>query len=441
MAITWQQRVFGAFAVLGSIAIATTGGGTAQAGFAHPCGPGETDVIGTIDDVWYCDVRDQNDPPPPPPPPAPGEVPSRPVVAPGVSITADGSPSTYVALSPERVLDTRRPGGTAVAAEEIRRVDISAVVPAGSVAAAINLTAADAEAPGYLAVWDCEGARPPTSVVNFAAGGAASANTIVQLDGSANFCAYASATAHVLVDVNGSYATGDGLRYTAVSPRRIHDSRPSRVSAGSTTRIVLGDLDRQPRAAFLNLTVASPGADGFLTVWPCSSGLPEVSNLNYRAGVSAIANAAQVAVDPNGEICVYSSADTALIVDLFGVYDESPTGLRYVPTNPARILDTRSGIGGFLGAVGNNQSLYVSVAQLPVIVGTLTAIDPPQDGYLLVWDRSSQTRPSVSNLNAARTTIANMFTYQPAKGGSYLWLSAGPTAGEHAAIDITGYFT
>jgi hypothetical protein len=72
-------------------------------------------------------------------------------------------------------------------------------------------------------------------------------------------------------------------------------------------------------AAVLDVTAIDTTGPGFVTVFPCGSAVPDVSNLNYAAG-STIANAVTATIGAGGKVCVYSNATIDLIVDLNGVF-------------------------------------------------------------------------------------------------------------------------
>lgn len=66
------------------------------------------------------------------------------------------------------------------------------------------------------------------------------------------------------------------------------------------------ELARVPADAVgfaLNVTVTNPVAAGFLTVYPCASGRPVSSNLNYVAG-QTVPNFVIVAADEFGGACI-----------------------------------------------------------------------------------------------------------------------------------------
>ena len=73
-------------------------------------------------------------------------------------------------------------------------------------------------------------------------------------------------------------------------------------------------------AVVLNVTVVDPevgNEGGYLSVYPCASGQPDVSNLNFTNG-QTIPNAVIVPVDSNGNICVYVYGRAHIIIDVNG---------------------------------------------------------------------------------------------------------------------------
>ena len=69
----------------------------------------------------------------------------------------------------------------------------------------------------------------------------------------------------------------------------------------------------------LNVTVDGPQWSGFVTVYPCSSGRPLASNINFVAG-QTVANSVTVPVGANHTVCVFTTAETDLVIDLNEVY-------------------------------------------------------------------------------------------------------------------------
>jgi hypothetical protein len=237
----------------------------------------------------------------------------------------------------------RPPAGTRLA------VDLDP--PAGAVAALINLTATDAEAPGYLTLESC-GARatpPTTSALTFGTGDTVAAMAIVPISAEGRFCVYRSAPVHSVVDVAGYVgANGQPLWYEPATPTRLTDTRvdgacepgaacrPGQLPAGSRQSVPTST----PDARFVNLTVIDARAPGYLQVGRCADvgGQSSFSNLN-TTGTAARANLALVPSSDTGT-CAFSSSVADVIVDELGTLDAT-TGLGWKLVPQRRIVDTR----------------------------------------------------------------------------------------------------
>ena len=109
-------------------------------------------------------------------------------------------------------------------------------------------------------------------------------------------------------------------------------SRRRRPGAGSVVVVPVVGTAGVPEDAtgvMVNLTAADPSGSGYLTAYPCNAGPPTASNLNVRAGVNR-ANFVLVAPDADGEICVFTSTATDVVVDLLGWVGDAFVGI--VPT-------------------------------------------------------------------------------------------------------------
>src|SRR4029079_2249245 len=69
----------------------------------------------------------------------------------------------------------------------------------------------------------------------------------------------------------------------------------------------------------LNVTVANPSATGNLRAWPTGETKPEVSNINFRAGIN-LANAVLVAAGTGGSIDVAVTSQTDVVIDINGYF-------------------------------------------------------------------------------------------------------------------------
>ena len=74
-----------------------------------------------------------------------------------------------------------------------------------------------------------------------------------------------------------------------------------------------------------NFVAVNPSGRGYLTVYPCSVDRPLAAAVNYRPGED-IGNEFTVPLGPDGDICLYTFAETDLVVDVSGYYITSSGG-------------------------------------------------------------------------------------------------------------------
>ena len=250
--------------------------------------------------------------------------------------------SGFVPVAPVRLADTRTGGSPRQPAASQLVVDVGNVpgVAPGARAVALSVTATDAAAAGFVSVGPCGSALGTTSNVNVGAGATAPNLVITRTDDQGRVCVVSNVATHLLVDLSGSFAADADM--DVVGATRLLDTRTTpgaRLAANSTVAVRVAGVAGVPAGAagvVLNLTAADPGTSGFLTVHACDASRPTASNLNVRPGVNR-ANLVIVAPDADGEVCIFGSAATDVIVDVFGWLGSS-----FVGVTPTRLLDTRS---------------------------------------------------------------------------------------------------
>ena len=120
---------------------------------------------------------------------------------------------------------------------------------------------------------------------------------------------------------------------------------------------------------------------------------------------------------------------------------------RFVPLAPARILDTRSGVGGVGGrlAAGATVTLPmagrggVPAAGAVAVAFNLTAVDAAAAGFFTA-SPAGEARPVVSNLNVTGRgqTVANLVVVRLGAGGAVNLFSQ---TGGDLVVDVAGYWT
>jgi len=360
---------------------------------------------------------------------------------PGVaSVQSLSARSKFTPAQPQRLLDTRSGGPVPGGASLPLKVAGVGQVPGDAVGVVVNVTASGSSGAGYLTVYPC-GATPPTaSNVNFVAGSSVP-NLVTTALGGGQLCVFASVTTHVIVDLAGWYRTSGGASFAPIAPQRIFDSRSG--GAGQSYAVPLGGVvGGDAVAVAINLTATQSGAAGYLAAYPCGGSVPLVSNVNYSAG-QTVPNSAIVPIGANRSICVFSSTPAHVIVDLSGAFGASGAALTTVV--PARLLDTRSGTGGWLGALGHTQAVNLAIAgkagvpsAAVAVVLNVTVSDTMGAGYLTVYPCGGAV-PLASNLNfMPGETRANLVTVQVGTNGEVCFYSYSRAS---VIADITGYLT
>lgn len=104
---------------------------------------------------------------------------------------------------------------------------------------------------------------------------------------------------------------------------------------------------------------------------------------------------------------------------------EAPTAAAIVPLTPARLLDTRSGLGapaGPLGPQGQLDLAVTGVGGVPAngvgaVVLTVTATEPTDPSYVTVWP-TGESRPTASSVNMLPgDTVPNLVIAKVGAGG------------------------
>ena len=252
----------------------------------------------------------------------------------------------FTPLDPKRVLDTRQ----MVRPQKGSMTRVETGLPVGSQSALVNLTMTGLSAydfvRGYITADKCSSlvAGPQTkSNGNFTSGIDVSNLSVVPLDSDGSFCIFSEQAVDLVVDVQGSFSASGATKLSSMSTQRVLDTRASnQPRANSITRVNTGAATGS-RAALVNLTMTGASNFGYITADKCSRlqpGPQSRSNGNFRPKAD-VSNLSVVPLDTDGSFCIYSEQAVDLVVDVQGLF--SPTGtLRFTPTNPSRVLDTRT---------------------------------------------------------------------------------------------------
>ncbi|MEO8694001.1 MAG: arylsulfotransferase family protein [Acidimicrobiales bacterium] len=329
-------------------------------------------------------------------------------VAPAIGDPAGGVGGGFTSITPTRLLDTRSEvGSTGVGAGCVVHVALSSVVPPSATGVAATVTLTDAEGEGFATAYPCGSPRPYISNVNTRADSPVPNMVLAPVDSTRQLCVFTSVNAQIIVDLTGWFGSGGG-QFHDVAPTRALDTRlpsdppPAPVAADSVVTLVMTPwVPPSATAVAVNVTVTQTSAAGFATVFPCGGSPPVASNVNFVAGED---RASQAIVGlGNGSLCIYLSADAHLIVDLWGWFGGGD-GALVVPTKASRLVDSRTGEGGWSTPLTAGETRSLDVPQIPGGVRTamvdVVAVEAEGSGYLTAFACGS-TQPATSSVNYA----------------------------------------
>ena len=254
--------------------------------------------------------------------------------------------STYVALTPNRILDTRPTGsghtqtgltspltaGTPVSFQVTGRTTSSATnVPASALAVTGTLTVTGQTGPGFLTLEPDDLATPPTESLYFPVGDNRATGLTVKLGAGGRLSltftsSKPGATTQAVFDVTGYFAAGStGAMYVPLTPNRILDNRSS-AKIGLSTKLVshkaqtFAVTNRTPGKVATNvptgavavtgtLTVTGPTYGGWLALTLTPTNTPTISNLNFPVGDNR-ATGVTVAITTAGKMSITYGART-----------------------------------------------------------------------------------------------------------------------------------
>lgn len=385
-----------------------------------------------------------------------------------VTVTTNGG--TYVPVDPTRVLDTRN--GTGVPAEMVGphatvAVDVTDGVstPAnmGTITAVVmNVTATDGTANGVVTVYPDDSPLPTSSNLNFAANETVPNLVTVKVgdDDKVDFNNDSTGSTDLVADVEGYYVDSSaGAYYLPNSPQRILDTRngtgaaEGAVAAGGTVSVsapncTSGGTSAPATAVAVNVTVANPTSNGLITAYPDQTTLPNASNLNYAKN-EIVPNMVVVKVGPDGKFDLHntSTGTVQLIADLEGCYSATLGGA-FIPVDPYRALDTRTGIGegdGQPESLAPDDDMFLDDTQDQIemdaaaMVLNVTVTQPQTNGVITAFP-SLGSLPNASNLNfAAGETVPNLVMVANTPGS--VTFHDGSKGTVELVADVDGYFS
>ena len=198
-------------------------------------------------------------------------------------------------------------------------------------------------------------------------------------------------------------------------------------------------------AVLVNIAGTDAKAPGYLTAYATGTTPPAISNLNLENAGSTASNLAIVPVGADGSITVYSLSAGDVVVDIAGWFGDITarggfSGL-FVPVDPARVLDTRSGLGvTTAGPMAPEASINVTLAGVggvpafgaSAVLVNVTSVNARRPGFVTVYP-VGQTLGAFSSVNV--DTIERV---TPNLVGATLGTGGVVTIFNHAGGDVLG---
>jgi len=325
-------------------------------------------------------------------------------------------------------------------------------VPDTAAAYSLNVTVVPHGPLGYLSLWPTGSPQPLVSTLNSYDGRIKANAAVVPAGTNGAVSVYVSETTDVVLDIDGYFVPASNnasLAFFSLTPCRVVDTRTPNGPLGgpylhansprdfpvvnSTCNIPLS-----AHAYSMNFTAVPHGSLGYLTTWPAGQSQPYVSTLNAPTGV-ATANAAIVPAGTGGDIDVFASDDSDLVIDINGYFAPENTGaLSLYEVTPCRVLDSRNVSDSFQGEL--TVDIVSSPCSVPVsalaYVLNATVVPVGSLGYLSLWPDGSQ-QPLVSTLNAYDGSVGSNMAIVPNSNGSIDAFASDLT---NLILDISSFF-
>ena len=385
----------------------------------------------------------------------------------GVSTSVASTGGSYVALSPVRILDTRSGLGGHFRVAPLQSIDLQvagrAGVPATGVSAiVVQVTSTGQSSSGYVTVFPSLTARPSVSNLNFTSGADTSNLVTVPLGANGRIELFngSGGTNQLVADVQGYFRSGTpggADSFVPLTPSRILDTRSN---DGASAPAALGTVSVQVDgrggvplsgvgAVAVNVTATQPIAGGYATVYAAGSARPNASDVNFRAG-QTVPNLVIVPVGADGKINLFNGSlgRAQMIADVQGYFlaGVTTTSGTFSALRPARILDTRSGLGGsHRSAAWTETKVHVEgfggvpASGVSAVVVNLTGVASSRPGSVVAYP-TGVVMPLASNINFAAGDVKANLAIVPVDSFGWISLTNNSAGGIDEIADVQGYF-
>ncbi len=223
-----------------------------------------------------------------------------------------------------------------------------------------------------------------------------------------------------------------------VGPVRVLDTRtdpPGRMAAGTSVAVDVSDSIPAGSTAVAVYVAATGATDpGYLTAFECGRDRPLASAANYPAGGTRGA-VTITPVSERGIFCLFSRADTDVVVDLQAAFvplGGATDGLRFTPlATPRRLLDTR--------ITGRRPMIEIPVPPgADMVAVSIAAIDGASRGHLVAYPCTSDV-PTIATVNHGPREVIAGTAFVPVGADGTICVSA--KSAVDLTVDLTGTFS
>jgi len=262
-------------------------------------------------------------------------------------------------------------------------------------------------------------------------------------------------------DAATTIAVGDaavGSSFVPIPPKRVVDSRtppvgvPGIFSSDVPRTFQVAGLSPIPADAVAvtgNVTVVGQTSGGYVSLTPKPTSNPKSSTINVPIGDTR-ANNFTIPLDELGRLSAVfkgsAGSKANIVVDITGYFVNGDSHGTFATIAPARVLDTRTGIG-LSNTFKANVSRTLSVAGahgIPIdataITANLTIVGQTRAGFVSVTP-NPQANPQTSTINfPLGDTRANGLTAQLNGSGDLSIIFKASSGATHVILDVTGYY-
>ena len=380
------------------------------------------------------------------------------------TVTQAGNPGSgpvalrYVPITPCRLVDTRLangPFGGPVLTGGVSRDFVvsngSCGVPSTAQAFSLNFAVVPRASFAHLTAWPA--GEPQTLTSTLSSDGRVKGNAAIVGAGTGGaISVMPSDDTHLVIDVTGYFQPSTGNTFFPVTPCRVADTRNASgplggpYLAGNSTRAfpILSSACGVPSNAVaysLNITALPRVPLQNLTAWATGQTQPPTATLNAPTGTST-SNAGIVSAGVSGQVSIFVTNDTDLVIDINGYFAPPGTGALslYMLQEPCRVLDSRNppgspALNGTLTIALTGGACGLPASARAYVLGA-TAVPTGGLGYLTLWP-NGQAQPLYATLVANDGATTSNMAITATINGSINAFASNPT---YLVLDAFGYF-